>query len=392
MVWMPAHLQFENGGESVALIPTRYPGSEAAGGRPDRAGAQDRRGKNWRRTRTAGSASASSPPTPTSAAPGGPHDLAHRQRARSRRIPAPIMADQLPPQDRLQPALLDRLTDDEPDKKQEPREAARACRSGACAQSVLRDLAWLFNATRLEPDMDLATVPYVRRSVINFGLPALSGQDGLLARSDGSRARHPQAILDFEPRILPGTLHDADAARGRRARSSQRHRRRDLTASSGRSRCRSSCWSAPRSISKPARCRSPISRRRGWREWIPACSSTTTSSCSTCARWAPSSPQQFPKIAARLGMSGLEVADPYVERLLEGVGVPGRARAAEARRRVSALHAGAARDRLSALPRADAVDAGRAAAPRQERSRPGRRHPDGAARNDAAFDRRSRPR
>lgn len=30
--------------------------------------------------------------------------------------------------------------------------------------------------------------------------------------------------------------------------------------------------------------------------------------------------QQFPKIAARLGMTGLEVADPYVERLMEGVG------------------------------------------------------------------------
>jgi type VI secretion system protein ImpG len=30
--------------------------------------------------------------------------------------------------------------------------------------------------------------------------------------------------------------------------------------------------------------------------------------------------EQFPKIAARLGMSGLEVADPYVERLLEGAG------------------------------------------------------------------------
>ena len=29
--------------------------------------------------------------------------------------------------------------------------------------------------------------------------------------------------------------------------------------------------------------------------------------------------QQFPKIAGRLGMSGLEVADPYVERLIEGV-------------------------------------------------------------------------
>src|SRR5262245_31504466 len=30
LVWMPAHLQFENGGESVALIPTRYPGSESS--------------------------------------------------------------------------------------------------------------------------------------------------------------------------------------------------------------------------------------------------------------------------------------------------------------------------------------------------------------------------
>jgi type VI secretion system protein ImpE len=30
MVWMPAQLQFENGGETVALIPTRYPGSEAS--------------------------------------------------------------------------------------------------------------------------------------------------------------------------------------------------------------------------------------------------------------------------------------------------------------------------------------------------------------------------
>jgi type VI secretion system protein ImpE len=27
-VWMPAHLRFSNGGEAVALVPTRYPGSE----------------------------------------------------------------------------------------------------------------------------------------------------------------------------------------------------------------------------------------------------------------------------------------------------------------------------------------------------------------------------
>jgi type VI secretion system protein ImpE len=30
LVWMPAHVDFENGGESLALIPTRYPGSESS--------------------------------------------------------------------------------------------------------------------------------------------------------------------------------------------------------------------------------------------------------------------------------------------------------------------------------------------------------------------------
>jgi type VI secretion system protein ImpE len=30
LVWMPAHLEFHNGGESLALVPTRYPGSESS--------------------------------------------------------------------------------------------------------------------------------------------------------------------------------------------------------------------------------------------------------------------------------------------------------------------------------------------------------------------------
>jgi len=30
LVWMPAHLTFQNGGESLALIPTRYPASHAS--------------------------------------------------------------------------------------------------------------------------------------------------------------------------------------------------------------------------------------------------------------------------------------------------------------------------------------------------------------------------
>ena len=115
------------------------------------------------------------------------------------------MAEQLLPQDRLQPALLDRLTDEEPDKTQEPLEA-RVVSKSRLRQSVLRDLAWLFNATRLEAVADLTTMPAVRRSVVNFGLPALSGRTASsLDVSDLARAVR-EAIVTFEPRILPATL------------------------------------------------------------------------------------------------------------------------------------------------------------------------------------------
>jgi type VI secretion system protein ImpF len=115
------------------------------------------------------------------------------------------MAEQLLPQDRLQPALLDRLTDEEPDKKQEPREA-RVLSKNRMRQSVLRDLAWLFNATRLDAADEMAKAPYVRRSVLNFGLPAMSGKvASSLDVIDLTRAIR-EAILTFEPRILPATL------------------------------------------------------------------------------------------------------------------------------------------------------------------------------------------
>jgi type VI secretion system protein ImpF len=115
------------------------------------------------------------------------------------------MAEHILPQDRLQPALLDRLTDDEPDKQQEPR-AARVLSKSRMRQSVLRDLAWLFNATRLEAVADLSRVPYVRRSVLNFGLPALSGTTASsLDVTDLARAVR-EAVLTFEPRILPATV------------------------------------------------------------------------------------------------------------------------------------------------------------------------------------------
>ncbi len=115
------------------------------------------------------------------------------------------MAEQLTPQERLQPALLDRLTDDEPDKKLEPREH-RVLSKLRMRQAVLRDLAWLFNATKMESGAGLARWPYARRSVINYGLPALSGQTASTLEIQDLERELRQAIIDFEPRILPETL------------------------------------------------------------------------------------------------------------------------------------------------------------------------------------------
>jgi type VI secretion system protein ImpF len=113
--------------------------------------------------------------------------------------------DQRTPQEQLQPALLDRLTDEEPDKKLEPRQM-RVMSKKRMREAVLRDLAWLFNTTRLDPDMDAGKFPYARKSVINFGLPALAGQtSSSLEVTDLERAVR-QSILESEPRILPASL------------------------------------------------------------------------------------------------------------------------------------------------------------------------------------------
>jgi type VI secretion system protein ImpF len=112
---------------------------------------------------------------------------------------------ELTPQERLQPALLDRLTDEEPDREQEPRER-RVMTKSRLRQAVLRDLAWLFNSTRLESTLDLGGLTEVRRSVINFGLPALAGRAASSMDVAALERAIRQAIVDYEPRILANTL------------------------------------------------------------------------------------------------------------------------------------------------------------------------------------------
>ena len=114
----------------------------------------------------------------------------------------------LTPLERLQPCLLDRLTDDEPGNKEESR-LQRVVSPQKYRAGVLRDLAWLFNSHAyldlegLEP-FRLKDYPEACRSVINYGTRQLSG---LTAPNLGRLQEElRQALQTFEPRIAPRSL------------------------------------------------------------------------------------------------------------------------------------------------------------------------------------------
>jgi type VI secretion system protein ImpF len=108
-------------------------------------------------------------------------------------------------QDRLQPALLDRLRDDDPTHVQEPAEN-RVLSRNRLRDAVLRDLSWLFNTANFGSAGTLDAYPEVQRSVFNFGLPIISGQTISSIDPGAVEAQVRQAILDHEPRILASTL------------------------------------------------------------------------------------------------------------------------------------------------------------------------------------------
>ena len=103
-------------------------------------------------------------------------------------------------QERLQPALLDRLTDDEPDAQQESRER-RVLSLGRFREAVLRDLGWLLNTTRMGVSEDLSDYPLVDRSTLNFGIPELTGT--IVAGLDAAELEGliRECIWNYEPRL-----------------------------------------------------------------------------------------------------------------------------------------------------------------------------------------------
>jgi type VI secretion system protein ImpF len=118
------------------------------------------------------------------------------------------MADAITPLDRLQPCLLDRLTDDEPGKREESR-SQRIISLPRYKAGVLRDLEWLFNSIGHFPDERVGEVTFADyeeayRSVINFGIRQLYGR--LAPDIEEIEKQLLDALITFEPRINRRTL------------------------------------------------------------------------------------------------------------------------------------------------------------------------------------------
>jgi type VI secretion system protein ImpF len=112
---------------------------------------------------------------------------------------------ELTPQERLQPSLLDRLTDENPEGGVETRDQ-RVISGQRLRDAVRRDLTWLLNCVHLEASEDLSAWPLIARSTLNYGIPETSGVPVANINVEALQKRVRQAIVDFEPRLLRSKL------------------------------------------------------------------------------------------------------------------------------------------------------------------------------------------
>jgi len=107
--------------------------------------------------------------------------------------------------DRLQPSLLDRLTDHAPEDKRESIDQ-QTLTMQRLRQAVLRDLAWLLNTTNLATTDDLDGTPLAAASTVNFGIAGITGLIRYSGKQGSLETMLAEAIRFFEPRIKPDTL------------------------------------------------------------------------------------------------------------------------------------------------------------------------------------------
>jgi type VI secretion system protein ImpF len=107
--------------------------------------------------------------------------------------------------ERIQPCLLDRLTDENPEAVKESRNERRISIK-RYREGVLRDLIWLLNAKAHTAQDGLDEFPEAARSVLNFGTRDLCGLISSSLDLSTLEQEIAEAMRRLEPRINPGSL------------------------------------------------------------------------------------------------------------------------------------------------------------------------------------------
>jgi type VI secretion system protein ImpF len=71
----------------------------------------------------------------------------------------------------------------------------------AMRASVRRELGWLLNTVHLEASVDLDPFPQVKTSVLNYGMPDLTGRASTVAAVRARANQIADQIRNFEPRL-----------------------------------------------------------------------------------------------------------------------------------------------------------------------------------------------
>ena len=107
--------------------------------------------------------------------------------------------------ERLQPSLLDRLTDNAPGERKEGRDA-RVIDIGRLREIIQRDLSTLLNTTDHSDLIDDERYPHAARSVLNYGVSETSGSFSTLDQARKIQRSIVAAVETFEPRLVEGSV------------------------------------------------------------------------------------------------------------------------------------------------------------------------------------------
>ena len=236
---------------------------------------------------------------------------------------------ELTKKERLQPSLLDRLTDDEPDAKNESREK-RVLLPARLRECVRRDLTWLFNTSNLASVESLQHWPDVQRSVVNFGMPDLAGRTASSVDVRALEQLLTRVIWDFEPRLLKSSVKVTVVAD-----------EKEMNHNAMSFDIEAELWAQPLPLRLFFRTQIDLenggvnvsdlggqgpgpgqakagARTRGSPLMDPRLLQYYGRELQYMREMGGEFAKEYPKIAGRLGLETFECSDPYVERLLEG--------------------------------------------------------------------------